>query len=91
MLTNEKVVLTFVSATKVTVSASVNNNPEMGELWVDKVENDVDISGNKITVTGHPDAHTTVAEEYFVTYINTNEFMANFKATITVDQTILSI
>jgi hypothetical protein len=91
MLTNEKVVLTFVSATKVTVSASVNNNPEMGELWVDKVENDVDISGNKITVTGHPDAHTTVVEEYFVTYINTNEFMANFKATITVDQTRLSI
>ena len=90
LLTNEKVVLNFVSATKVTVSASVNNNPEMGELWVDKVDNDVDISGNKISVTGHPDAHTTVVEEYFVTDINTNEFMANFRATRTVDGTVVT-
>lgn len=90
LLTNEKVVLNFVSATKVKVSASVSNDPEMGELWVDKVDNDVDISGNKITVTGHPDAHTTVVEEYFVTDINTNEFMANFKATRTVDGTVVT-
>ena len=90
LLTNEKVVLNFVSATKVLVSASVSNDPEMGELWVYKVENDVAISGNKVTVTGHPDAHTAVVEEYTVTDINANEFKANFKATRTVDGTVVT-
>ena len=35
-LTNNKIVLTFLSSTKAYVSASLNNRPESGTLWSDQ-------------------------------------------------------
>ena len=90
MMTNDKVVLNFVSTTKVYVSASINNNLEVGEVWVNLIENDVDIVGNKVIITGHPEEHTTVIEEFTVTEINANEFKAELKATVEVDGTIIT-
>ena len=89
VMTNEKVVLNFISPTKVYVSASIVNNPNIGELWADLLENDVVISGNKVTVTGQIDEHMTVIEEYTVTDINATEFYAQLKAAVMVDGTIV--
>lgn len=90
MLTNDKVVLNFVSASKAYVSVSINNNPEMGNVWIEVLENNVVIDGNKVTISGHPDEHTTVVEEYTVTAINDNEFTAILNATVTIDGTVVT-
>jgi hypothetical protein len=80
---NEKAVYTFVSATKATVSTSVNTHPERGTHWNDKLEADVVINGNKITLTNHPNEQITVVEEYTVTAISDTEFTANHKVIVT--------
>ena len=84
-LTNKKRVLTFVSTTKAYISASRDINPEMGAMWSDYTELEVSIDGNKVTLTNHPNEHTTSVEEYTVTAINGTEFTAKRKVTVTVD------
>ena len=84
-LTNEKMVINFVSSTKAYVSASLDSRPEVGTHWFEQQEVAVAIDGNKMTVTMHPDEHTTTVEEYNVTAISNNELNANLKITITVD------
>ena len=88
-LTNKKSVYTFVSATKAYVSASYRARPGMGMHWYDRMEADVAISGNKVTVTTYPDEHTTVVEEYTVTSITANELTANRKITFTVNGAVV--
>ena len=88
-LTNKKSVYTFVSATKAYVSASYSARPGMGMHWYDRMEADVAISGNKVTVTTYPDEHTTVVEEYTVTSITANELTANRKITFTVNGAVV--
>ena len=87
--TNEKNVFNFVSTTKVYKSASLNEHPEVGSPWHDLVEGDVAISGNKMTITIHPDEHTTEFHEFIVTAINATEFTANHKATVTADGNVM--
>ena len=82
---NEKTVYTFVSATKATVSTSINTHPEVGTHWNDRLDADVTIDDNKITLTDHPDETTTVVEEYIVTDISGTEFTANHKVVVTKD------
>lgn len=53
MLTNEKRVVTFVSATKAYMSASFTHIP-VSTQWLDQIEADVVISDNKVTLTMHP-------------------------------------
>ena len=89
LTTNEKTVYTFVSATKAYVSTAISTRPETGNHWQDKLESDVVISGNKITLTNHPNAQTTLVEEYVVTAINDREFTANHKVTITMDGNVI--
>ena len=60
--TNEKVVLTFVSNVKATMSASIDHQ-EGGRPWDVLVEEDVSISGNTVTLTGHPDESRTIVDE----------------------------
>ena len=84
--TNKKGVITFVSDTKAYQSASFSEI--IGMPWVNYLETDVVIIGNKMNLTSHPDEHTTVAEEYTVTAINASEFTANHKLTITKDGTV---
>ena len=84
-LTNRKIVFTFVSTTKAYMSASLNRFSEVGSHWIDQLETDVVINGNKMTLTSHPDEHTTVVGECNITAINNSEFSANRKQIITVD------
>ena len=89
MPSNEKIVFTFVSATKAYRSASLNTRPELGTLWSDRLESDVVISGNKITATFHDNEHTTAVHEFIVTAINGREFTANHKVTVTMDGNVM--
>ena len=89
MPSNEKIVFTFVSATKAYVSASLNSHPEVGTHWNDRLEADVTIDGNNVTVTTHPDEHKTVVEVYTVTSIDDKEITANRKITVTVDGNVI--
>ena len=87
---NEKTVYTFVSATKATVSTAITTHPEVGTHWNDKLDADVTIDGNKITLTDHPDEHTMVVEEYTVTAISGTEFTANHKVIVTQDGIVVN-
>ena len=84
VITNEKVVLTFVSPNKAYASTSRNDNPQMGGMWVKEIENEVVIKGNKITLTSHPEERKTVIDEFVITQINDKEFTANHKVTLKV-------
>ena len=88
-LTNEKQVITFVSASKAYISASFNALPDIPTQWASQKDVAVAIDGNKVTVTNHPNEHETAVEEYTVTAINDNEFTANHKVTLTIDGTVM--
>ena len=83
--TNDKRVYTFVSTTKAYMSASLNSRPDIATQWNNQMEVAVAINGNNMTLTSHPDEHTTIVEELTVTAISGNEFTADFKTTSTVD------
>ena len=81
--TNQKQVFNFTSATKVFVSLSISAKPGMPSSWADNLESDVTISGNFVTITGHPDETTTILDENEITSINDNEFTTKRKLTMT--------
>jgi hypothetical protein len=80
-LTNEKEVITFVSPTKATLSTSRGSFTETSAKWSSHLEYDVEISGNKVTLTGHPKDGITLVQEYNVTAIDDDQMLANFKVT----------
>ena len=85
--TDNKGVYTFLSTTKARMSSSVNSRPELGDLWHDLSELDVNISGNVVTLTHQLDEHKTITIEMAVTSINAKEMHANVHATLMVDGT----
>ena len=89
MPTNGKSIYTFVSSTKAYMSASFTMSPNMDALWSDKTEADVDISGNKVTLTIHSDEHHSAVQEFTVTAINGSELTANRKGTLIVDGNVV--
>ena len=82
--TNEKVVLTFISDTKATMSASIDHQ-EGGSPWDVLAEENVSINGNTVTLTGQPDENRTIVDENNITAINDREFTTNRTITITMD------
>ena len=78
-LTNEKMVTTFVSATKAIVSSSKVDFSEKDDKWNVYREDDVQIDGNKVTLTGHPNEATTLINEYVISYINDTELVGKWK------------
>ena len=80
-LTNDKTVTTFLSDTKATLSTSRTNFSETQVQWSAHLELDVNISENKMTLTGHPDDNVTIVQEYSVTAIDDAQMSANFKHT----------
>ena len=82
--TNEKVVLTFISDTKATMSASIDHQ-EGGSPWDVLAEENVSINGNTVTLTGHPNENRTIVDENNITAINDREFTTNRTITITMD------
>jgi len=89
VLTNNKMVYTFVSTTKAYVSTALNARQDMSTLWANQMEVAVAIDGNEVTVTNHIDDHTTAVEEYTVTAIDGSEFTARLKVSATVDGTVV--
>ena len=83
--TNDKGVYTFLTTTSARMSTSVNSRPELGDLWHDNSELDVNISGNVVTLTQNLDEHKTMTIEMTVSSINANEMHADVKGTLTVD------
>lgn len=65
-LTNEKSVFTFVSPVKAYIGASFNARPELGYPWLDLLEADVDITGNKVTLTRSSNDDTIIVDELFI-------------------------
>ncbi len=62
-LTNEKGVFTFVSPTKAYVSASFMTRPELGAHWIDSLEADVEITGNKVILSWPVNENTVMMDE----------------------------
>ena len=85
--TDNKGVYTFLTTTSARMSSSVNSRPELGDLWHDLSELDVNITGNVVTLTHQLDEHKTMTIEMAVTSINAKEMHADVHATLTVDGT----
>ena len=83
--TNEKSVLTFVSTNKAYKSASILSNTDWITRWIDKLESDVVINGNKVTLTNHSSENQMAIEEYIISDINDIELTANKKTSVWVD------
>ena len=91
-LTNDKSVFTFPSTTKAYMSASFSSHPEQGIDWIDLLEADVVIEGNKITVTRQAGGNKTMVDELTVSSITAEETIGNLivKSVENGTETILS-
>ena len=76
-LTNEKAVTTFVSATKALYSSSLPDYNEKQAKWSDRREYAVKITGNKVSLTGHPESDPTITliEDFFISSITATEIV----------------
>lgn len=90
-LTNEKSVVTFLSSTKAIYSMSKSDYTETQVKWADHREYDVEISGNKVTLTGHPEGNPnlTLQEEYIISSITTTEMVCKYRHTTFRDGQVL--
>jgi hypothetical protein len=76
-LTSDKSVVTFVSPTKATYSISKTDFTETQIKWSVRRECDVEISGNKVTLTSHPEGNPkiTLQDEYIINSITATEMV----------------
>ena len=77
-LTNKKTVTTFYSTTLATVSMSRETRSSR-TIWNNDQEYEVQIKGNKVTLTRQVNENTTLVNEYIVTGINDTEMIYNFR------------
>ena len=84
-LTNAKMVTTFISTTKAIASSSKVDFTEKDSKWNVYREDDVVIAGNKVTLTGYPNEHTTLINEYDVSSITNTELIGTWKHITVVD------
>ena len=82
-LTSNKSVVTFVSPTKATYSTSKTDFTESQHKWAAHREYDVKITGNKVTMTGHPENNMeiTLQEEYIISDITATEMVCKYRHT----------
>jgi ABC-type sugar transport system substrate-binding protein len=74
---------TFVSATKAYNSSSRPDFTETQLKWSAHREYDVKITGNKVTLTGHPESepNLTLLEDYIITSITATEMVCKYRHT----------
>ena len=89
VVTNEKLVMDFVSTTEALVSASFNHNPAAGTSWFDMLEHDVIINGNIVTLTCQYDPVTTTTETFTIIDINDNEFFGTLQFSLNVNGNVV--
>ncbi len=82
-LTSNKSVVTFVSPTKATYSTSKTDFTESQRKWAAHREYDVKITGNKVTMTSHPENNMeiTLQEEYIISDITATEMVCKYRHT----------
>ena len=82
-LTSDKSVVTFVSPTKAFYSISKTVFTETQVRWSVRRECDVEISGNKVSLTSHPDGNPsiTLQDEYIITSITATEMVCEYRHT----------
>jgi hypothetical protein len=83
--TDMRRVVTFVSATKAYMSASIAQTQEGGNKWDNQTEADMVIDDNKITLTIYPNENAVLVHEFTVTDINGSEFTAYLKVIVPMD------
>ena len=88
-LTNEKSAVTFLSATKAINSQSRVDFTPTAPRWNANLEFDVQISGNKVTLTGHPNDSITLVKEYNITAVNDSEMYSDYKHTTYCDGRVI--
>ena len=77
-LTNKKTVTTFYSTELATIS-TLRETRSATMVWSNSQEYEVDIDGNKVTLTREVDANITLINEYIITDINDDEMFCNFR------------
>jgi ABC-type sugar transport system substrate-binding protein len=82
-LSSEKTVTTFVSPTKALYSSSKSDYTETQTKWSNHREYSVKITGNKVTLTGHPEGNPdiTLQEEYIISDVTPTEIVGKFRHT----------
>ena len=82
-LTSEKYVTTFLSATEATVSDSKTDFTETQHKWSNRRPCKVTISGNKVTLTCHPEENPniTLVDEYTIHSITRTDIKSRCKHT----------
>jgi hypothetical protein len=83
MLTCDKSVITFLSATKATVSFSKGDFGETGtkRKWSDCREYEIEISGNKVLLVGSANKTITLVDEMVISSITDTEIFCCYKHT----------
>jgi hypothetical protein len=81
-LTNEKMIITFVSDTKAVLSASRSDYTQTDAKWDPYLEYDLQIADSVVTVTAQINEAKTVVFKYIVNSITDNEMSCHFKATL---------
>ena len=77
-LTNNKSVITILSATQALISTSRANLSD-NQGWASHLNASVAIDGNKVTITGQPNEHITIVYEITVSSITTTHMEGTFK------------
>ena len=81
-LTNEKVVLTFISRTQVAISSSVDDGALGVKDWAIQREFDYEIENNVITFTCKVDENTTIVDVMIVGSIDNEDLHCVFRRTV---------
>ena len=81
-LTNEKVVLTFISRTQVAISSSVDDGALGVKDWAIQREFDYEIENNVITFTCKVDENTTIVDVMIVGNIDNEDLHCVFRRTV---------
>ena len=77
--TNSKTVTTFLSATKATVSISRSEYTGSATRWSAYQEYDVNINGDKVTLTRQVNESVTLVNEYVIKSITNTEIVCDFR------------
>jgi len=87
--TNQKVVTTFESSSRAYISSSLYSPAADRITWHNQVEAGVEITDNKLTLTSHPDEHTTAEHELMITGIDEQELTGIQKGSWKVDGNVV--
>ena len=81
-LTNDKIVLEFISATKAVSSSSRTSYTAQDDKWSPKLEHSVQLDGNKVTLTSQPEKGVTLVSKFSIVSVSATEMKGSYQQTI---------